>query len=113
MTKQERKELSKAIKGLPEVTDPNNMVHHFMEGSALIASGTYKTKTGEPVVRSKTYSFKEPAVINHRTEAEKAFIIGGMTAVHLYCNEVLKNTLSALRDGIEVAPEIKEDEKSI
>lgn len=96
MTKKDKKDISAAIKGLPVVTDPNIKIPRVISGSGLIGMGVFKTKSGEPVVRSKQYTIKEDKVINHRTEAEKAFKTGGMTAVLLYCNEVLSKTKKAL-----------------
>jgi len=89
MTKNERRELSKAIKDLPEMRSGEKMEIIIKSGASLLAAGV-KEVQGKPVNPKGKYSGTAHAVINHRTNAEKAFKQKGMIGVHEYCNAVLR-----------------------
>lgn len=88
MNKKDRKELSRRIKHLPEMLHKTNKVKRQITGAHLLADGQTRTSDNKPITADLMYLGSVAADVNHRTEAEKAYKLYGMSGVIAYCQEV-------------------------
>jgi hypothetical protein len=90
MTKHDKKEIRKLVKSLPRMQSSEEKISQTISGRSLIERGMLFLKDGTKVLTDKTYLTKVPKEINHQTEAENHFKIGGLDRVKAYCISIVK-----------------------
>lgn len=84
ITKQDKKQISKMIKGLMPCFHKTETEKVTISGHALLAKGVKTLKDGQEVIPTGIYVTTQPKSINHKTEAEKHFKKSGFQGVAFY-----------------------------
>ena len=101
MNKNDKKQIAKLIKGLPEMYHKSDMINQTVYGNTLIERGVVKLKNGDAIDPKKRYIRPVPRTINHRTEAERNFKKGGLVLVEKYCEAVIRINSIPFTNSVE------------